>query len=477
MSIQEQILKSHKYEVAIGIDLGTTHSLIAYVKDQHPLIILNDQQEQLTPSIVYYASAKQVYVGHTAMHQGQIDETNAIITSSKRQMGQKSNDHVYMYQTAQGVKTPQDVATSILNYLKQQAEQTLGIKVKQAVITVPAYFDDKARNLTRQAAQDAELQVLRLINEPTAAALAYGLDKNVQGIYGIYDLGGGTFDFSILKLQNGIFQVLATGGDIQLGGDDFDQILLKSLDLNILLTDQNYLKVLTEVKQLKQKLSHIDQIEHIFEIDGQLIPRTLTNHSYQLFIQPLIERTLVICQQVMQDAKLTYQDIQGIVLVGGATRTPSVKSAVADFFQQHPLCDINPDHAVALGAALQAHTLTQGGDIMLLDVNSLSLGIEVRGGLFETIIPRNSPVPISKLQNFTTYENNQQAILIHVLQGEDEQVSACRSLARFELRGIPPMPAGVPVIQVCFALDADNILTVKAQEKITGTQQQIIITS
>jgi molecular chaperone HscA len=347
-------------------------------------------------------------------------------------------------------KTPVEISAEILKVLRAKAEAALGREVTKAVITVPAYFDDTARNATKDAAQIAGLEVLRLINEPTAAALAYGLDKAAEGIYAIYDLGGGTFDISILRMQKGVFQVLSTGGDVALGGDDFDREIEKLRNWEI-----------GKGRKIKEQLTNNNEVEGVSRLE------------FEAAILPLVERTISICARAISDAELQISDIKGVVLVGGSTRVPLVQAKVAEFFKQAPLTDIDPDKVVALGAAIQAESLTKGSDNLLLDVTPLSLGLETMHGIVEKIIYRNTPIPCVAAQEFTTFENNQTGLLVHVLQGERENVADCLSLARFELRGIPPLPAGVARIKITFNIDADGLLTVSAREEKTGIEQTI----
>lgn len=412
----------HENDEAIGIDLGTTNSLIAISRSQNPQIISG-----IIPSVVFY-NGNEVEVGKYV---------EGAVTSVKRQMHQPAT------KLANGL-TPIEVSADILRALKATAEDALGKEIKKAVITVPAYFDDTSRLATKDAARLAGLEVLRLINEPTAAALAYGLDKGAEGIYAIYDLGGGTFDISILRMEKGVFQVLATGGDTKLGGDDFDALIGKP-----------------NARKVKEKLSTQNEFEGV------------TKTEFEKLITPLVERTIKICERTLKDSGLAKNEIKGVVMVGGSTRVPLVVQKVAEFFGTKPLTDINPDEVVALGAAIQAESLTQGSNNLLLDVIPLSLGLETMHGIAEKIIYRNTPIPCTYAQEFTTYENNQTGMIIHVVQGEREMVADCRSLARFELKNIPALPAGVARIKITFNVDADGLLTVSAREEHTGEEQKI----
>ena len=479
----------HADTAAIGIDLGTTHSVVAIASDGQAEPIHDAHGRAIIPSIVQYHDG-EVTVGHAAKF-AYAEGEEGVIVSVKRLMGKAAADvadvagHAAyeLVKSGEGLVrikadgreiTPVEVSAEILAHLRDIAADALGREVRRAVITVPAYFDDAARAATKDAARIAGLEVLRLINEPTAAALAYGLDARTEGTFAIYDFGGGTFDISILKLQDGVFQVLSTAGDTQLGGDDIDHaIAQKMMDQAGIkpgqLTPSQLGELFAQCRKVKECVSR-----------GEAAPCTWNGAHIafdlpmvEALATPLIERTLLCCAAAMEDAKLTKNAINGVVLVGGSTRFPLVARMVAAFFQQTPLDSLDPDLVVALGAALQAEALTKGADHLLLDVIALSLGIETMGGITEKLIHRNSPIPAAISQEFTTYQDGQTAMKIHVLQGERELVADCRSLAEFTLRGIPPMVAGAARIQITFAIDADGLLTVTAKELVSGVVQQV----
>lgn len=487
----------HQHKLAAGIDLGTTHSLVATVRNSIPEVLADEEGRVLLPSVVHYLPQGYAKIGYTALASQAIDPKNTVV-SVKRLMGRGMGDIAHIenmpydfvdqpgmvqINTVAGTKSPVEISAEILATLRQRAEDALGDDLAGAVITVPAYFDDAQRQATKDAAKLAGIHVLRLLSEPTAAAIAYGLDNASEGIYAAYDLGGGTFDISILRLSRGVFEVLATGGDSALGGDDFDHRLfcwiIEQAELKPL-SPEDTRTLMQKAREAKERLSsRVRTTLDVTLLSGEEIHLEITAETFEAMTHHLVCKTAQLTREALHLAHLAPEDVQGIVLIGGATRMPHIRREVQKLFGKTPYANIDPEKVVALGASMQANLLvgnrSPGDDWLLLDVTPLSLGVETMGELVEKIIPRNSTIPCTFAQEFTTFRDGQTAMAVHVLQGERELVSDCRSLARFELRGIPPMPAGMPRIRITYQVDADGLLSVSAKEMHANIEASIVV--